>query len=102
MEVKETSGRFEIQLPAVLDLPSAADLRDVLRDALLRDTAADVVMRAAGVERASTAAVQVILAAAASYGDATRRLVVDAPSPAMAMAFSQLGLAGDLERMATI
>jgi anti-anti-sigma regulatory factor len=99
MELKEGHGRLEVDLPAVLDLPLAADLRDTLLDALSRDIAADVVLKAALVERISTAAIQVILAAAAGFGMAARRLEVETPSQAFASAFAQLGLTAELEKI---
>lgn len=99
MELKEGNGRLEVDLPAVLDLPMAADLRDTLLDALSRDSAADVVLKAAQVERISTATVQVVLAAAAGFAMAARRLEVEAPSRAFVTAFAQLGLTAELDKI---
>jgi chemotaxis protein CheX len=99
MEVKEVNGRLEIELPAILDLPIAAELRDTLLDALARDSAADVVLRAGAVERMSTACVQVVLAAASGFGGAARRLEVEGPSAAMTTTFNHLGLTADLEKL---
>jgi anti-anti-sigma regulatory factor len=99
MEIKEVNGRLEIDLPAVLDLPAAADLRDTLLDALARDSGAEVALKAAGVERVSTACVQVVLAAAAGFTAAARHIEIDAPSEAVLTTFRQLGLAADLEKL---
>jgi anti-anti-sigma regulatory factor len=99
MELKEGNGRLEVDLPAVLDLPMAADLRDTLLDALSRDSASDVVLKAGQVERISTATIQVVLVAAGGFGQAARRLEVEAPSDAFVTAFTQLGLADQLEKL---
>jgi chemotaxis protein CheX len=99
MEFKEGNGRLEIELPAVADLPVAAELRDILLDALGRDSAADVVVRAGGVERLSTACVQVLLAASGGFKSAARRFELENPSGPVAEAFTQLGLAEDLRKM---
>lgn len=101
MEAKDNNGRLEIELPSLLDLPLAAELRDTLLDALARDTGADLVLKAGAVERASTAAIQVLLAARAAYAAAARRLEIETPSPALAAAFGHLGLGGDLDGMTT-
>ena len=99
MELKDSNGRLEIELPGVVDLPSSAELRDILLDALARDSAADVVLKAGGVERLSTACVQVILAATAGFKGAARRFEVETPSNAVTEAFAQLGLAADLQKL---
>lgn len=99
MELKESNGRLEVELPGVLDLPGAADLRDTLLDALARDSAAEVILKAAAVERASTAAIQVILAAAASFRNASRHVEMEKPSEALIQAFRHLGLGADLEQL---
>jgi anti-anti-sigma factor len=97
MELDAREGRTEILLPSVLDLPAAGELREALLDALARKTSSDLVLKAAGVERISTACVQVMLAAAASFQSVSRRLVVERPSAAVIETFKHLGLAADLE-----
>ncbi|MGE5503587.1 MAG: STAS domain-containing protein [Actinomycetota bacterium] len=99
MEIKEVNGRLEVDLPAVLDLPAAADLRDTLLDALARDSAAEVALKAGAVERLSTACVQVVLAAAAGFAAAARHIEIDGPSEAMVLTFRHLGLAAELEKL---
>lgn len=99
MEFKESNGRLEVELPPVIDLPVAAELRDSLLDALSRDTAAEVVLKAAAVERLSTAGVQVVLAAAEGFKGAARRLEVEAASDAFTGAFRHLGLASALDAL---
>lgn len=99
MELKDSNGRLDITLPGVLDLPAAAELRDLLLDAAARDTSADVVLDGAGVERISTAAVQVMLAGASALKMAARRLELEGASAALAAAFHNLGLASDLETL---
>jgi len=88
---------MDILLPSVLDLPAASDLRDTLLDALSRDTAGDLVLKAGAVERISTASVQVVLAAAAGFKAAARRLVIEEASAAVTDTFNHLGLADDLD-----
>lgn len=99
MDVKDDNGRLEIELPMVLDLPAASELRDILVDALAHEGGPDVVLKAAGVERAATAAIQVMVAGAAAFAGAARRLEVDAPSDAFAAVFRHLGLSADLDKL---
>ncbi|MDA8231095.1 MAG: STAS domain-containing protein [Magnetospirillum sp.] len=95
MERQAHDGTIAIHLPSVLDLPAAMDLHDALLDALA-DNDGDVVVEGAAVERMSTAAVQVLLAAAAGFKAAGRHFAVAAPSDRIVDAFRQLGLAAQL------
>lgn len=99
MELTETNGKLEIALPAVLDLPAACELRDILVDAVARDTGADTILDCARVERMSTAAIQVMISAGHAFTAAARRLDLEQPSAAMTQAFSQLGLSSALEQL---
>ena len=90
MEIYEQNGRLKIDLPAVLDLPVAAELRDLLIDAAARDTAADLVLDCTLVERISTAAIQVIVAGGAALRLAARNLELD---------FRVLGLGDRLDQL---
>jgi chemotaxis protein CheX len=99
MELKEGNGRLEIELPAVVDLPVAAELRDILLDALGRDSAADLILKASGVERLSTAGIQVMVAASGGFKGAARRLELESPSAAVTETFNQLGMAADLQKL---
>lgn len=99
MELKENNGRLEVELPVVADLAAAGELRDLLLDALARDTAADVVLHAPSVERIATAFIQVILAGAPAFRTAARKLEIEDASPATAAAFRQLGLSEDLHNL---
>lgn len=99
MELKDSNGRLDIALPGMLDLPAAAELRDLLLDATARDTGADVVLDGAAVGRVSTAAIQVMLAASAALKLAARRLELEGPSDSLVAAFRHLGLATDLETL---
>ncbi|CAA7618174.1 STAS domain-containing protein [Magnetospirillum sp. UT-4] len=101
MKINDDNGRLVIDLPAVLDLPVASELRDLLLDLASRDTAAEIAVGGAGVERASTAAIQVLLAGAQALKAASRRLELEAPSEPLITAFRHLGLANDLNRMIT-
>jgi len=102
MELKENNGRLEVELPVAVDLGAAGELRDLLLDALAKDTAADVVLNGAGVERISTAAVQVILAGVPAFRTAARRLEIENASQALAASFRQLGLAEDFDNLSVL
>ena len=100
MNLEEVSGRWEIDLPAMLDLAAAPDLQGTILEALARKSDRGVLLKAQMVERMSTACVQVILAAAKATPDGVRRrVVVEAPSEVFSSAFAQLGLADDLANM---
>lgn len=99
MELKDINGRLEIVLPPALDLPAASELRDILLDALARDTAAELALDASEVERIATACVQVVLSAAHGFKGAARRLEIEHASEPFIAAFRHLGLAAELENM---
>jgi chemotaxis protein CheX len=99
MDLKEKSGKLEVELPGSLDLVAAGELRDLLLDALARDTGADVSLMGEAVERMSTAAIQVVLAAASGFAAAARRMELDRPSDALAASFRHLGLAEDFDNL---
>lgn len=99
MELKENNGRLEVELPNAVDLAAAGELRDVLLDALARDSAADLVLKGEAVERASTAAVQVMLAAVTGFRMAARRLEIENASEALAATFRHLGLTEDFDNI---
>lgn len=99
MESKDNNGRIEVILPAVLDFSAAGELRDLLLDALARDSSSDIVLMGVGVERLSTAAAQVILAGRGACRAAARRLEMETPSAALVSAFTALGLAADLHHL---
>lgn len=101
MEIVEHNGRLLIDLPAVLGLPAAAELRDLLIDAAARDTAADIVLNFNNVERISTAAAQVILAGAAALRLAARRMDAEAVPEPVTAAFTTLGLTAQLNQLTT-
>ncbi len=88
-----------IELPAVLDLPAAAELRDLLIDAAARDTSLDVVLNLANLERVSTAGIQVFLAGATALRVAARNLVADNISDTTLSAFRTLGLSAELTHL---
>ncbi len=99
MELKENNGRLEVELPVAVDLAAAGELRDLLLDALAKDTATDLVLKGAGVERIATAAIQVILAGMPAFRTAARRLEIENASQALAASFRQLGLAEDFDNL---
>lgn len=99
MEIFEQNGRLVIELPAVLDLPAAAELRDLLIDAAARDTSLDVVLNIANLERISTAGIQVVLAGITALRAAARRLVADNINDTTISAFQTLGLTAELTHL---
>lgn len=99
MDISDINGRLEIQLPVSLDLPSASELRDVLLDALAHDSGAEIVLKAAAVERASTAAVQVLLAGAAAFKGAARHFAIEGANEPLAAVFRHLGLAAEFDKL---
>ncbi len=99
MDLKEINGRLEVELPGAVDLTAALELRDVLIEALARETAADIVLKGDPVERVSTAAIQVILAAETAARLAARRLEIEGASDALAATFNHLGLAADFQTL---
>lgn len=102
MEIKDNNGRLEVELPGVVDLTAAGELRDLLLDALAKDSATDLVLRGAAVERIATAVIQVILAGQPAFRTAARRLEIEDASQAMAASFRQLGLGEDLDNLLVI
>lgn len=102
MQLKENSGRLEVELASAVDLAGASELRDLLLDALAKDSSTDVVLKGAGVERIATAAIQVILASVSAFRTAARHLEIEDASPALAMAFRQLGLGDDFDELCVI
>lgn len=99
MDLKENNGKLEIELPCVFDLVAAGELRDLLLDALARDSAVGVILAGNAVERTSTAAIQVILSASLGFDAAARRLELDGASEALASVFRHLGLTEDFQNL---
>jgi anti-anti-sigma factor len=101
MELKEYNGHLVVELPGVVDLTAAAELRDLLLDALARDTAAAVVLKATAVDRIATAAIQVVLAGVPAFRTNARQLEIEDASQAVDAAFRQLGLGEDFDNLTT-
>lgn len=99
MEINEHNGRLVIELPAVLDLPAAAELRDLLIDAAARDTSLDVVLNFTTLERLSTAGIQVVLAGIAALRSVARRLVAENVGDTTISSFRTLGLSAELTHL---
>ncbi|CCG40803.1 STAS domain-containing protein [Magnetospirillum molischianum] len=99
METKESQGRLEIELPEIVDLLAAGELRDTLLDALGQSNGIDVAIKADRVARLSTAAIQVILAAAPGFAGSARRLILDSPAAPVVEAFGRLGLDDELQKL---
>lgn len=99
METKESQGRLEIELPEIVDLLAAGELRDALLNALGREDATETVVRAGRVARLSTAAIQVLLAAESGFAEVARGLRLDSPAPSVVDAFGRLGLNEKLQKL---
>jgi len=97
MEVKNSQGRLEIELPEIVDILAAGELQTLLLDALAREGEGALALRADRVARLSTAAIQVILAAAGAKAD--RPLILTRPAVAVAEAFARLGLTEELKKI---
>jgi anti-anti-sigma regulatory factor len=78
------------ELPVALDLLAATPLREVLRAQLENDSA--IVLDGSKVERVSTACLQVLLAAALAARRRGGSFQLNAPSPALFNAVTDLGL----------
>jgi anti-anti-sigma regulatory factor len=83
-----------LALPALLDLTAAEPLQRALLDRVR--TGEPVIVAGAAVERVSAAAVQVLLAAAAESRARGNLFQLRDPSPALADALVDLGLAAHL------
>lgn len=82
------------KLPANLDMTALEDLKDNL---LARVDQPELTLNASAVERLSTAAIQLILAAAKTMEAAGGTLNITKPSEAVEHIFSQLGLTQELQ-----
>lgn len=95
----ERNGQ-KLVLPAIADLAAAEGLRDSLLAAVAAGAEDDdLILGAAGVERISTACIQVILSAQDSLAGSGRRIRLDQPSEAVRDAFDRLGLAADFKTL---
>ncbi|EWY39829.1 hypothetical protein N825_04810 [Skermanella stibiiresistens SB22] len=89
------AGKATLSLPDDLDLPVAASLVESLRAAFSEYS--DIVVIAATVERASTAAVQALVAATAHADRSGQRFAIAAPSDVLTDMCADLGLSGWLK-----
>lgn len=92
-ESKPGGGDAVLDLPPILDALAADELLAVLRERAGSGAALD----AAAVERVSTNAVQVLIAAASEGAPDGGRFRLRHPSPALAAGFADLGLADFLD-----
>ena len=79
-----------VSLPPILDMAAAVELRTTLAAALAAGCAVQI--EAGDVQRASTPALQVLTAAATSFGDQGTGFALGACAPALTEAVSSLGL----------
>lgn len=92
---EDEAGKATLSLPDDLDLPVAASLVESLRAAFSEYS--DIVVIAATVERASTAAVQALVAATRHAEGTGQRFAIAAPSDVLTDVCADLGLAGWLK-----
>ena len=92
---EDDAGKVTLSLPDDLDLPVAVPLVESLRAAF--NEYSDIVVIAATVERASTAAVQALVAATRHADFSGQRFAIAAPSDVLTDVCTDLGLAGWLE-----
>lgn len=83
-------------LPAVLDLLGAQALKNDLLEHFNGD--GDLLVNGADVERISTPCIEVMIAAAGSFGRADRKFLVQSPSACFEDAMKTLGLTDYLSR----
>jgi len=88
------TGSQSFVLPRVLDLPAAGPLQQSLTLALNRG--GDLHLEGHEVERISTAALQVLVAAKACVERAGGRISIERPSDALTTAIEDLGLSSIL------
>lgn len=81
---------LHITIPRVLDIPAAADLKDVVLDMLEPEMA--VAIQSTDVEQMTTPGIQVLLAVAAYVDRRKAKLKIVKPSEAFIEGFSDLGL----------
>lgn len=84
-----------VKLPAILDITSAHDLLDTLREAVAEHSA--VRLSGEKVTRITTPCIQVLLSASKTLSEAGGKLTVEAPSAAFTEAMNDLGLANQLQ-----
>jgi anti-anti-sigma regulatory factor len=88
-----------VRLPAMLDATAAAELQTQLRP--LVEAGQRLVIEGEAVERASTAGIQLLLAADAALRAQGGQLVLADPAPALCEALGDLGLDAELQRWRT-
>lgn len=81
---------LHITLPRVLDIPAAADLKDVVLEMVEPEMA--VAIQSSDVEQMTTPGTQVLMAVAAYIDRRKAKLKVVKPSEAFIDSFSDLGL----------
>jgi chemotaxis protein CheX len=79
-----------LSLPAILDTPAAADLRDALRARIA--TGEGVLLNGAAVEQAGLACLQLLVAAKAAAAAGGQRFAIDAAAPPLREMASLAGL----------
>ncbi len=97
MDLKEIDNQMVVELPPQMDLPAADELRALLLDVLARTPICPLTLSVGKVERITTAAVQVLLAARQTAATAGWVLRLDGHSPAIANAQAHLGLSREFE-----
>jgi len=80
----------QITLPRVLDIPAAAELRELVLDVVV--SGMTVTLKSDAVEQVTTPGVQVLMALAAHIEFQKAKLNVASPSDALIEGFSDLGL----------
>lgn len=94
----EGKSYSEISLPATVDLPAAAELRQALLAALSEGTSC-VLLDAAEVEKISTSAIQIILAAEKEIKSKGGSIEFNTISTSLIQAWQDLGLADQLNSL---
>ncbi|MGI9504716.1 MAG: STAS domain-containing protein [Geminicoccaceae bacterium] len=85
---------YRITLPRVLDIPTAADLREMVLEMVMPEMS--VTIQSDTVEQVTTPAVQVLMAVAGHIESQKARLTMAKPSDALIEGFNDLGLFSQL------
>lgn len=99
MHTQEITHGLQLCLPANLDLASAEELCSILNNSKGQPEVVKLKLLGHDVERISTAAIQVILCAAASYQTMSKELILSSPSEKLQTAFELLGLKSQLNEL---
>ena len=95
MAEDKTVDKLEFTLARELDLLAAEALKNDLLALLHKDS--DLIINGGEVERVATPCIEVLVAAAAAFGEGGRSFKIAEPSPSLCDSFEAVGLADRIE-----